>query len=123
MQKGFQLIELMIVIMIIGILSLATYPAINQHFLTAYRLQAQHALLNLANKLEQYELSNSNDNSITLSTLGVAEYTENHRYHLKLEFNEGSYLLIATPQNNDECGILTLNYKGEKMATSKECWN
>ncbi len=57
-QKGFTLIELMIVIVVIGILSAIAYPSYQQHLRKGYRSAAQAQMLDIANRQQQYLLAN-----------------------------------------------------------------
>lgn len=122
MHRGFQLIELMIVIGIISILSAMAYPSFSHHLKTTHRLQAQKQLLELAVKLEQYQMTIGSYENASLPALGVSEFTEGKKYHLTLRINNESYLITATPKVNDECGVLSLNSNGEKFSNSAECW-
>lgn len=122
MQNGFQLIELMMVVIIVGILSVIAYPSFNLYFVTAHRLQAQKSLLDLASKLEQFQLAHDRNQDVTFAALGVDEFTEGKYYRLVLQVDRESYLLSAVPQSQDECGVLTLNSSGQKTAKMRECW-
>ncbi len=53
-QRGFTLIELMIVVAIIAIIAAVAYPAYTQHIIKARRSDAEGALLNFANAMERY---------------------------------------------------------------------
>lgn len=53
-QKGFTLIELMIVVAIIAIIAAIAYPSYTQHVIKARRSDAEGALLNFANAMERY---------------------------------------------------------------------
>lgn len=122
MQNGFQLIELMIVVVIVGILSAITYPSLSQHFVTAHRLQAQKTLLEIASQLEQYQLVHQTYNDATFAALGVDEFSAGKYYRLVWQVDENSYLLSAVPRENNACGVLGLNSRGEKTAKMRECW-
>ncbi len=123
MQNGFQLIEMMIVVVIVGVLSVIVYPNFNQHFVTTHRLQAQKALLDLASRLEQYQLVHQSYQDATFAALNVEEFTEGKHYRLMLELEENSYLLSAVPQSYDECRVLTLNSIGQRSGKKHECWS
>lgn len=57
-QKGFSLIELMIVVVIIGILASIAYPSYEQYVRRARRTAAQAEMMSLASKEQEFFLAN-----------------------------------------------------------------
>ena len=55
-QRGFTLIELMIVVVVIGILASIAYPTFTQQIIKANRSAAQSFMLNIASRQERYLL-------------------------------------------------------------------
>jgi type IV pilus assembly protein PilE len=55
-QRGFTLIELMIVVVVIGILASIAYPSFTQQIIKANRSAAQSFMLNIASRQERYLL-------------------------------------------------------------------
>ena len=73
-NKGFTLIEMMIVVAIIAILAAISYPSYQNYVRKTKRLEAQSMLMEIANKLQRYKVVNStfrpNNVAITLEALG-----------------------------------------------------
>lgn len=125
-QRGFTLIEVMIVVAIIGILSAVAYPAYTSYIQRAHRAEARNFLQSVAQRLEQnYSLSGSYnrnqaggdiDNTfITNSGFATVPTTGQARYNISFVAGSptaGAYVLQAVPanaQSNDSCGTLLLN--------------
>ena len=54
-NKGFTLIELMIVVAIIGILAAIAYPSYQEYVRRTKRTDAQADMMELANRLQRYK--------------------------------------------------------------------
>lgn len=123
-RKGFSLIELMIVVMIVGILVALALPSYNRYVRKANRVEAQGLLMNWANNQEIWRANDfdyASDTEIPLPT--HAKYT----FTLPVTAPK-TYTLTATAtgdQAKDEdkgssCTVLTLDQSNAKAPS--DCW-
>lgn len=125
-QKGFTLLEVMIVVMIIGILAVIAYPGYQEYVRRTNRAEGLAFLQDIAARQERhfhqnYEYIVSEDN---VGKLGASDTSESGKYKLTIS-NEDGYSLTASPQFTDtECGNLTLNAIGNQGAGGSldKCW-
>lgn len=128
-SRGFTLIEMMIVVVILGILVSIALPSYQEHVRKGYRAEGQAFLNDVAARQERY--NSQNNTYITavsdenLRKLGVAAQSQTKRYTLSLASTNG-YTLTATPTFSDpKCGNLTLDAQGVRDVTSGDkdyCW-
>lgn len=142
-QSGFTLIELLIVIMLISLLVTLGYPSYQQYLEQARRIDGQAALLDLANRLEEYYAEHDTYATATIGThnseTDVLSYdTSSAGWYILsiISQDDTTFLIQATPQNAQEndtlCQSLTLNSAGEKAIAEgprgvpagkiEECW-
>lgn len=125
-QKGFTLLEVMIVVVIIGILAAIAYPSYQEYVRRANRAEGQAFLQNIAARQERYFSQNYEyivlkDN---LGELGATETSDTGKYKLTISADDG-YTLTASPEFTDtKCGNLTLNAIGDRGAEGSpdKCW-
>lgn len=121
--RGFTLIELMIVVVIIGVIAAIAYPNYQDYVQSSRRSECQGVMLNYANALER-RFSTNNSYLDAADTAVMPQFTcpadggPPLHYNLAIE-DEGdtTYLIVATPvgpQLNDLCGELTLSNTGVK---------
>jgi type IV pilus assembly protein PilE len=119
-QKGFTLIELMIVIAIVGIISAIAYPSYQDSVRKARRGDAQASLVEAANDMERFYTENNTYLGIAWPSNLTGDF-----YILAISAQSVSaYILQATPtgaQLSDNCGTLTLSSTGAKTPAI-DCW-
>jgi len=134
-QRGFTLIELMIVVLVIGILAAVAIPAYQNYVTRAARTKATRALLNLAGTEERYFYS-KNTYTKDLTQLGITkpycvDSCSDARFYTVTIPSASStdYTLEADPggtqkTQDTQCGTLTLNRAGVKTPaqSSARCW-
>ncbi|NLD14124.1 MAG: type IV pilin protein [Gammaproteobacteria bacterium] len=126
-SRGFTLIEMMIVVVILGILVGIALPSYQEHVRKGYRAEGQAFLNDVAARQERY--ASQNNTYITSdsdrSKLGVDSQSQTKRYTLTLS-STNDYTLTATPTFSDpKCGNLTLDARGVRDVTSGDkdyCW-
>jgi type IV pilus assembly protein PilE len=137
MHKGFTLIELMIVVVVIGILSAIAVPGYNYYIMRSKRAAARTAIQNTAQAEERYFTQNNGYWSFAAgSTIsnGWVNYVGNdynsRTYDLSTAVTPAttttaaSYTISAAPVFTDTlCGTLTLSSTGLQTPTSpSDCW-
>lgn len=126
-STGFTLIELMIVMVIIGILGAIAYPAYSSHLQKSRRVDAQTALLELAQYMERYYTTNGSYVGAVLPFTASPKDDATKYYNLSVSgLAADSYTLTGAPtgtQASDSCGTLTLSQTGAKTPTTSGCWN
>src|SRR5690606_935605 len=137
-NKGFTLIELMIVVGIVGILAAIAYPNYTEYVQRGNRSEGQ-ALLNDAAASQERFFAQNNGYVTTAAdiaklgmrgTSGTTVTSDTGKYTLTVgtSANDGGYTLTATQHFGDAtCGNLTLNALGVKGRTGsgktvEQCW-
>ncbi len=128
---GFTLIELMIAVAIVGILAAVAYPSYQQFVINAGRAEAMAAVLDAANKQEQF-FSDNRAYTATITNLGISGTSESGLYTLSATVDGQSFVITATPASgvalqDTECGGFTINEVGVKGSTVTgadidKCW-
>lgn len=148
-SRGFTLIEAMVVVVIIAILAAIAYPSYISQVRKSKRAAAKSALLDAANRQEQYFFSNRSYGAITaLGYTDPAYFGADNSPSSAADavyavtataVNSGSgvcgtapcFQLQATPQNdqaNDACGSFTITSSNDRNVINttgtpaSECW-
>ncbi len=135
-MAGFTLLEIMVVVVIIGILMALILPSYQDSVRKSRRSDAMSAILDVANRLEQYMLDN-NAYTNDMKELGFANdpmvSPEGH-YNVDATTGTNSYTITATAKadnvqiNDTKCRSFSLTSTGVKSAldsggtVSVQCW-
>lgn len=121
-SKGFTLIELMIVVVVLGILAKIALPAYQESVKKGRRAAAQSHLMEIAQREQQY-LLDARAYASTLTALGVTTPTDVAKYYtIKVDVAGAppSFTITATAQGTQASdGDLTLDSTGAKTPAAK----
>lgn len=133
-QRGFTLIEVMVVVVVVAILASVAIPSYTQYVQRGYRAQAMATLLKHANWMQQQYTVNSSylqPNGTLMTLPAVADGGTKYVYSIdKDKTTSAFFVLTAAPQTNDKCGTFTLDSTGKRDATggkaptasAADCW-
>jgi type IV pilus assembly protein PilE len=121
-NKGFTLIELMIVVAIIGILAAIAYPSYQNYKIRTHRTDAQAEMIAIGQSLSQYKATRGNYSNATIARIygnSVTPKQGTALYDLTLNVTDSTWTLTAEPiavsgQKGD--GALTITHTGT------QCW-
>lgn len=126
-SKGFTLIELMIVVVVVAILVALALPSYTEYLDRARRADAKNALLEV--HLAQGKWRASNTTYGTLAAIGLAATSPDGYYNIRVGGNTATaFTASAAPtgkQTGDSCGTFTLTQAGPDVGTAakKKCWD
>lgn len=132
-QRGFTLIEVMIVVVIIGILSAIAMPLYSQYVQNARRAEARAVLMENAQYMQRFYTQNGSFARTLAGNAPVLPTTANTYYDFANDpaaLGTTTFTLQATPKAggpmaSDKCGQLTLTntgVRGSAKLTAAECW-
>ena len=137
-NKGFTLIELMIVVAIIAVISSVAYPSYTEYVARGRRGDAKASLLRMQLAQEKYRANNTTYATLAqLVALGTASGTSGDGYYtLSIAgISATGYTLTATrastgAQASDKCGNFSIDEAGVKTVasaytgyTADNCWD
>ncbi|MGJ7519263.1 type IV pilin protein [Variovorax sp. LT1P1] len=138
-ERGFTLIELMIVVAVIAVLSAIAYPSYQEYVMRSRRAEAQSLLNEAAARQERWRAQNGSyitpggaETDITKLKLPNGTQSEHGYYTLEVANDASGYLLTARRAGSQaadgKCGNFTLNAAGKKdmvagtPGTVEQCW-
>jgi len=135
-NRGFTLVELMIVVAIVAILAAIAYPSYQEYVRKSRRADAKAVLVEAAQFMERVytEEFSYADAELPPSLKRSPSDSGGTTKFYSIDFDDGpdatSFTLVAKPEGDqakDRCGELTLTHTGEKgtevSGMEDECWN
>lgn len=132
-QRGFTLIEMMIVVAIIGVLSAIVYPNYQRYVIKSKRTDMMSEMHNIAAQIESRKLAQGTySNALTIGLGGDFPRQGPALYSITFTPNPltSAWSIIATPKANTQMandGILSLNYQNNKcrgsVCSTGDKWN
>lgn len=135
-HRGFTLVEMLIVMVIVGVLAAIAFPAYDAQQRKGSRAAAQAAMVNIANRQAQFLLDARNYavGAGALASLGVNLPVEVSSFYTVTVENDVGGATVTTPptftvkatpiagKRQVADGILTLSHTGAKTRDGKPGW-
>jgi type IV pilus assembly protein PilE len=139
-QRGFTLVETLIVMAIVAILTSVALPSYRDQIAKGRRAEAKAALMEVGHYMQRYYLANDRydrdraGTAFALPTaLGVAPKASSEpSYRIAVvadSLTDTGFVLEATPVQDDVCGVLRIDERGIRTVrnaapgmTAAVCW-
>ena len=99
-ERGFTLMELMIVVAIVGILATIAYSSYQSYVIRGNRTDMQTQMMQIASRLENYKLINGSYQGALLSNNGIYGSTT-YPIGTSARYNLAATALVLTDNNSD----------------------
>lgn len=126
--RGFTLIEVLVVLVIVGILCAVAYPSYLEHVRKAHRAEVTGLLLQNAHRLERhFARQGSYAQGVVAGLEQQSPANGAAVYRLSLTREEQGYLLRAIavaggPMTGDACASYSLDQVGQRTPADVLCW-
>jgi len=132
--RGFSMVELLIVMVIIGILTAIAYPAYREHLFKTRRSDAMSALTQMQMILERCYSQNFSYAAACGAIPALPQNSQQNFYSIDVaNLGATTYTITATPSGNQaqdiKCASMTVNQANVKSAVDSGgaaaplCWN
>ena len=115
-QRGFTLIELMVVVAVLGIIASIALPSYNEHVRNGRRAAALSAVADLQLQQERWRAERTNYGATADLTM-----PETSTYYTYAVAGGATYSVSATPKAADTCGTLTATNTSKPKWTNSSC--
>lgn len=125
--KGFSLLEVMVVVLIIGIIAAIAFPSYNEHVRKTRRAAGGACASAVAQQMERFYTANLTYEGAVANTASCHNNALNF-YDIDVESTPSTYTVSAVPKGphaGDACGTLSLDQAGVQGATGtgvSSCW-
>lgn len=126
-SKGFSLLEVMVVVLIIGIIAAIAFPSYNEHVRKSRRAAGVACVSAVAQQMERFYTANLTYDGAVANPASCHDNALNF-YNIELDATPSTYTVRAVPtgaHSGDACGTLSVDQAGVQSATgtaSSSCW-